>query len=659
MVSEGRRNPWRRFRPKRKTPGQQTLIPLEEPPTENQARPYTSQEIHIYDIAEQAYLKALQTYHNPTLPNPVFLFDYSKEKGFFINNQTWEITLNLANTPNIHLDKEYLDYFYALSMHEIGHYDYCPYDGLTNMKLISSAIKGGVGKHFAPVVVNIFADILIDTRLYEKYPDLMVWEFKKESEETIKFLNGKEPSLTWKVLSRCYEIMWNKKMTQNVNFDEIEMGAQSICRIITQDRENEQTWPDKVEKIGKVLKPLLKQECRMQMQQMAGGGGGFGGAPPPPGMQMVDVSDLFDDESEIPEEIRPFLEQLCPAPGDSGTKCNPFTLPEDVVKNFGDLTEMKNIELVKSGGSNQEMSQGPGGSGGQNTLETMAEQIAGVNNYRDFADTMNLHGFTDSERIKAIWYRGLARNLLTIQLFTKKPGGSIPAYPETWRIGDSIEELDFLQTLLVSPVVIPNLTTRKWIRKEGPGHLVQKSLPDMMIVIDSSGSMGWDIMADHTVAGRYHMALVSAFAAVNYALSKGSYISVINFSTGVRKITWTNDRNKIESTLLKYQASGTNLPTKQILEFAHSAKKKFMVFLISDLELQNWGPAKEAIVELIQMGNKFIGFFIDGHPDILNIPDFQELQNMGAKFYCISDVEDLCGLVIKEVKMGYGDDASE
>ena len=33
-----------------------------------------------------------------------------------------------------------------------------------------------VNQNYAPIVVNIFADLVIDTILYKKYPELIKWE---------------------------------------------------------------------------------------------------------------------------------------------------------------------------------------------------------------------------------------------------------------------------------------------------------------------------------------------------------------------------------------------------------------------------------------------------------------------------------------------------
>lgn len=53
------------------------------------------------------------------------------------------------------------------------------------------------------------------------------------------------------------------------------------------------------------------------------------------------------------------------------------------------------------------------------------------------------------------------------------------------------------------------------------------------------------------------------------------------------------------------------------------------------------------------MGNMLICFFINGREEELSNPEFRNLQDMGAKFYCIAKVNDLIGLVIKEIRNIY------
>ena len=95
---------------------------------------FSKEEHRIFLLGQQAYNQALEHLLFPHLPDPDLIFDYSRQKGFQIDFQTYQIEMNLANTPGIYLDQEYLDYFFSLSLHELSHYVYCPFDTATNFR---------------------------------------------------------------------------------------------------------------------------------------------------------------------------------------------------------------------------------------------------------------------------------------------------------------------------------------------------------------------------------------------------------------------------------------------------------------------------------------------------------------------------------------------
>ena len=573
---------------------------------------FTKEEKKIFDIGKTAYNKALTHYFIPSLPDPELIFDYSKIKGFYIDTFSWRVTLNLANTPFLHLDQEFLDYFFSLSLHEIAHYVYCPYDNLTNLRLLAAAIKGGVSKNYAPMVVNIFSDLLIDNRTHKNFGDLMNWELKITAGQALQDNKKNKISKLWKLLVRCYEILWDISiMPKTMISDELNKLAERSCEIILKNYEDESLWEIKVQKIAKILKDLLKEECSLANTT---------------------------EDMELKNRNK------------NGNKHgNPFSIPNDILETFGDISEVKNIDMIKSGNSGNEKSRGPNDI---SEIENAAEEIAQEIDCKTFLDVLNLYGLGSLNEKLGIWYRSRARNLLRFNFFKNKPSGAIPIYPETWRIGDSIEELDPVQTLLASPSIIPNITTRKWSHQDGPSQRIIKELPDMMIVIDSSGSMDWNFK-HKKISGRYHMSLLAAFAALHYAINHGSHVSAINFSNRVKKTTWTNNFYKIEQTLLNYIGQGTVLPTKTMLELVKTADRQSLIILISDLELYNWENALKTFKTLMQMGHTLIAFFIDGDESVLEQTDFQELVENGAKFYCISKMKDLIGLVISEVQEVY------
>ena len=163
------------------------------------------QEKKIAELAKIAWGKSLAEFYFPALETPRYIFDYTQKEGFYIDpDHKWQITMNLANTPLFMEDEEYIKFFHAISMHEVSHYQIIPYDGLFNAKLLNAAMKL-VNRYFAPIIVNIFADLVIDRKLFKKYPDLMLWEAKK-TYEYIKGGNEKQLSDFTKFLFRFLNI---------------------------------------------------------------------------------------------------------------------------------------------------------------------------------------------------------------------------------------------------------------------------------------------------------------------------------------------------------------------------------------------------------------------------------------------------------------------
>ncbi|MCK4781093.1 MAG: hypothetical protein KAT57_12915, partial [Candidatus Lokiarchaeota archaeon] len=141
-------------------------------------RELVAKENQILELAKIAFNKALAEFYFPPLNEPNYIFDYTHLEGFYIDPEhRWQITMNLANTPLFKDDNEYINYFHIISLHEVSHYQIIPYDGLINAKLLRAAMLH-VNQNFAPIIVNIFADLIIDTKLFQKYPNLITWEME-------------------------------------------------------------------------------------------------------------------------------------------------------------------------------------------------------------------------------------------------------------------------------------------------------------------------------------------------------------------------------------------------------------------------------------------------------------------------------------------------
>ncbi len=552
----------------------------------------------LKELAKESWGKTLREFYFPPLNEPNYVFDYTHLEGFYIDPEhKWQITMNLANTPLLTEDEEYVKFYHAISMHEVYHYQLIPYDGLINARLLRAAMKY-VNQNFAPIVVNVFADLVIDTKLYKKYPELMSWELKKTYDHLCN-KNIANLSPFSKFLFGAYEQLWGIKISNSDDLKEMNALVKRVVDIVKKDFEDETTWEQKVSKIAYYMQNLINDTFTLI---------GVGG---------------FIEKGKTTRQ----------GP-DGRTK---IEIPEDILELMDNPLENKNNDKLKQNNEDE--------------LKQKAEEFAKDSDYSEFGAPAGQAGILVDANILATWYRGLAKNLIEIHVYEEKPGGQVPIYPEVWRVGDPIEELDVVQTVLTSPIVIPNITTRKWVHKEGPGHLQEKQIPDILIVLDSSGSMGWNYVANSDKArGPYHTALVASFAALHFATNRGVKNSAINFSNRPDISDWTYDYNSAERVLLRYQGGGTHLPTKSIVNQCNKADSRVLVLIITDFAIYNWANAKKAMIELANKGHHIVGFFIGSSTIPKN--QFKDLTDK-ITFYGIKNVKDLVNLVIEEVKKYY------
>jgi hypothetical protein len=270
---------------------------------------------------------------------------------------------------------------------------------------------------------------------------------------------------------------------------------------------------------------------------------------------------------------------------------------------------------------------------------------------RELQDVYIIAGFgSDSAVWIRFWYRAKARGLLRTDVRRRTVAGMTPLSPEVWRLGDPIEELDLVQSLQAFPVIVPNMSTRRWTTTMQRGQEISHSMPDLLVVIDSSGSMTYSIRKKG-ISGPYHVALVSAFAALDLALRNNRRVSVMNFSDGIRTCEWSTERSNAENILLQYQGGGTVAPVQAIKKLCAASESQVMVLMITDAEIHNWEDLVGSVRELITRGHKVFIFRI-GRTSKQDAVD-KSLSEAGATVIPVSSVQSLPGLVIREAREVY------
>ncbi|MBN1803068.1 MAG: hypothetical protein JW891_16275, partial [Candidatus Lokiarchaeota archaeon] len=205
--------------------------------------------------AKLAWASVMKELYFPPLQEPRYLFDYSLKEGFYIDHQKgWTITLNLANTPLFIEDKDYINYFRAIMLHEVYHYQLIPYDGLTNAVLLKAASKH-ISQVLAPIIVNLFSDLVIDTKLRENHHQLIEWELNQTYNHVIRINNGIICEFSIFVF-KIYEKLWKIELNIKPN-EELDQLADKVSIIVLKDFDNELKWEIKISKIALLLKNLI------------------------------------------------------------------------------------------------------------------------------------------------------------------------------------------------------------------------------------------------------------------------------------------------------------------------------------------------------------------------------------------------------------------
>lgn len=95
------------------------------------------------------------------------------------------------------------------------------------------------------------------------------------------------------------------------------------------------------------------------------------------------------------------------------------------------------------------------------------------------------------EEIAIRYYRERALPLLVPFPVQPAPASEEPQLEglEPWALGDSLDEIDWLQTVAQSPVVIPGVTTVRRVYGREPGAARKPEPIDLDLYVDSSGSM--------------------------------------------------------------------------------------------------------------------------------------------------------------------------
>jgi hypothetical protein len=536
-----------------------------------------------YEIYKEKALEAcrhvFQSEYNRSigipLPNIDFILpdsnNYKSGEYYIRVGDSWQIYLNFGLLPTSY--KDFQEEVRVLARHEIEHYMCCPYDVLTHFRMLKVIIDTYY-KHYSHHLVEIIslsgslanqaADIIIDTK-----------NFYLHKSETLKS-----------------EIAWIKKGgTESFN----DLRRHSKLMFLTK----EAIWKESLE--------------------------------------------LFEEEEELITEVKSLAEKF--EKGGIDNKGLFISKTIDYTHSFfklfeKDKMEEKQREDSEAGSSNQANGQPqitPSKDSQENGSQFVFQspdkikealiQFAQETSLEQFSQILSAAGFsslTEKEKQK-IWFE--AQNTDIIPIIEQAPKGSNDnySYPTSWKLGDPLEEMDMMLSFSTSPVMIPGVTTKKWVQNPIFSSGSEKKDMDLLLIMDTSGSMG-SITDPKT---NLYQAVLASYGIIKYFESRKNQIALIGFSDRVTvNIDWTKDYDLIRETLLLNGSGGTNFPISQIQSRIESSKNALVTVIITDGEIKNSLQAIEYFKSYLSDGNKLFIFLQDRKSTISN---YQTLTNHGAR----------------------------
>lgn len=350
------------------------------------------------------------------------------------------VVLNLAEVQKYKLE----DYAVEIMAHEIGHHVYCPADLTDQGRMLARMRRALPSKEqHAPLVANLYADLLINDRLQRGAGLRMADIYKK--------LGNDSPDKMWTFYMRIYEVLWSLQKGTIAKGDispTLELDAQLGARLV---RAYAKDWLKGAGRFAALCLNYLIESDAAQMKNLIKGWidiNNAGSGAIPDGLIEIDPDEItgaihpMDDEdltgvshdSEDTKDRHKRPKVPPPSLGHQGQAREPFE--------YGEILKGLGVNL----------------------------------NAHDLA----IH-----------YYRERAIPHLIKFPYRELPESKEPLIEglDVWDVGSPIEEVDWFESAMISPTVIPGVTTVQRTYGTSSGSLPEREPLDLDLYVDCSGSM--------------------------------------------------------------------------------------------------------------------------------------------------------------------------
>jgi hypothetical protein len=441
------------------------------------------------------------------------------------------VIINLADIERRGL----AEYAVEILAHEIGHHVLAPAT-LTDHARALARIRRALPtlEAHAPMVANLYTDLLINDRLQRSANLRLAELFARVGNGTAG------DSSLWRLYLRIYELLWSLPrgdLAGDRLDDAAEGDAWLAMRIV---RHYARRWLDGSDKFAMLLLPYLAKD--------AGSG---------------DAARAWHDTRSAAAQGEP-----AGLAEEDENETAPLIHPSQD-------PELTGAEAADVAGGKQAPSEPVAPAAGSSTGQGRQPF--------EYGEILRAAGVVATDHDLAVrYYREKAAPHVVPFPARRRPRSAdpLPEGLEPWSVGESLDSIDWLQTILQSPHVIPGMTTVQRVWGVAEGTDAARMPLNLDVYIDSSGSMPnpQQLLSFPTLAG--------AILCLS-ALRAGASVQVTVWS-GKEQVTSTpgfiRDTQQVLRTLTSFYGGGTQFPLPTLRETydRQSGSRPTHLMMISD-----------------------------------------------------------------------------
>ncbi len=553
---------------------------------------------NLVKLAKKLYKEVLAEFYFPSIPEPIIVHNGKGESIISVDKENWVLKLNVSRIPRRLIDGALPRFLKMIWRRGIAYYLVCPYDAANATKILTIAISE-TDEKTGVFLANLFVELVITAYLHKRYPDETIWFIEKSYE-----------SIDWKRVVKNKKVMVFTLLLEKITEQEIVPSKykEKIDKFFVKACEKayealesagfflKEKWPEAVRNFSRALKKVLSESKKPVFSRII------------IGREKV-VENILYRNPYVPDIFQ-------------------------LMRYHGREVSSDLLELITA------------------ALEATGKDIIKA------TPAMKVIGIKNPSPLLKQWYRLRAKD------FLKQPPkkrvsreGEAVRIPKIWQVTDPPEKLDIYLSLSSFPLLIPNLTTRKWdhygLRSVDEKGGVPKH--NILIIIDSSGSMGYfpgwrlerideqtkrmmkRLGMKYPPNSKFDLAVLTAYILLSYAKESKARVAVLNFSGKAIISRWGSKHEEIENTIGIYQANGTEFPCKALTRLIKEAVGKVLVFFITDSEIYNQEKTKNCLLQLLEEGHELYILHAETLYNMLAI----QLEEKGARLFKIRNENDI------------------